>query len=1062
MLKKQYLFLIIFVCFFAISAVSAEDNSTDDIVCESNDVNNVKANILECNMNSIVNDTDTLKVSDDELLTAGNIWYVNSSKTSSGDGKCEATAFKTLNEALNKASNDDTIMIASGEYKGHDNVGLSINKNLNFIKYGDSEAIFDAEQLTRIWTVTATSMNMTGLTFKNGRQVNGGGAAIRFTTLYNSNINGTFINNKADRCGGAIYIYKVGVSCNLEGIFINNTAILSTMHGGAIFIDTSEAPVNLRGIFINNEAGNSGGAFHVHSGISGNLSGIFINNSASTSGGAIYISGDVSYCNIYGSFINNTAIYNNGGAIRIYGEGDVNIKNTIFENNLAINKSSDFQCHGGAIYADGNVKIDNCSFLNNRAADYGGAIYADTVSINSASSFINNMANDNDGGAIYADNYVECVDSIFRDSSSFVDGGAIYAKGYVNIKNTTFENNKASGAFSSQCYGGAIRSKSDVKVDNCTFLNNNAADYGGAIYAETITWVYSHSYFIGNSVGDNRGGAIYTNKFTTDVKYGVFINNAVNANDDGGAIYINEENHVTFSQCYFENNRCGDEGGAIYLNDKSSALTLKSNVFVDNWAGDKGNIVYNKGYYDSIEYNWFGRNDFDFSNELVEYHLWTSDESHSDEHKLNAMIYMDDNVTIWKEANLTIYFSDGNTPGDLFMIDATFSANNSAVLSNWHDVTPCTYVRGITLANTNVTHITANVNHQVLELDVNPLKGNLMLNASADSIFAGDNATVVVNGLKNATGDVSVFANLTRWAGKIDNGVAKIIVSGLKVNATVGVVYGGDENYNPCSTAVDITVYPKSDVVLIAENVTKYYRGPERFVANVYDSESNPIANKTVSITINRITYTRITDENGTVSLAINLGSGTYEAITQVDSTSVKSSITVLSTVNGSDITKYYRNATQYSVQVYNANGTAVGKGEIVTFNINGIIYNRATDENGIATLNINLPPSEYIITSNYKGCTVANNIKVLPVLKAEDITMKYLDGTQFKANLIDGQGNPYKDQFVTFNVNGILYNKLTDSNGQAALNIRLPPGEYIITSSFNGANIANKITITD
>ena len=49
----------------------------------------------------------------------------------------------------------------------------------------------------------------------------------------------------------------------------------------------------------------------------------------------------------------------------------------------------------------------------------------------------------------------------------------------------------------------------------------------------------------------------------------------------------------------------------------------------------------------------------------------------------------------------------------------------------------------------------------------------------------------------------------------------------------------------------------------------------------------------------------------------------------------------------------------------------------------------------------------------------------------------------------------------LTFNVNGIFYNRLTDSNGQAALNIRLPPGEYIITSSFNGANIANKITIT-
>ena len=201
----------------------------------------------------------------------------------------------------------------------------------------------------------------------------------------------------------------------------------------------------------------------------------------------------------------------------------------------------------------------------------------------------------------------------------------------------------------------------------------------------------------------------------------------------------------------------------------------------------------------------------------------------------------------------------------------------------------------------------------------------------------------------------------------------------------------------------------------------------------------------------------------GTVSLAINLGSGTYEAIIQVDSTSAKSSITVLSTLTGKDITKYYRNATQYSVQVFDTTGKAVGAGKVVTFNVNSRFYNRTTDENGIATLNINLPQGEYVITATnpVTGEMQSNKITVLPVVAAKDITMKYMDGTQFVATLVDGQGNPYKDQFVTFNVNGILYNRLTDSNGQAALNIRLIPGEYIITSSFNGCNIANKITIT-
>ena len=74
---------------------------------------------------------------------------------------------------------------------------------------------------------------------------------------------------------------------------------------------------------------------------------------------------------------------------------------------------------------------------------------------------------------------------------------------------------------------------------------------------------------------------------------------------------------------------------------------------------------------------------------------------------------------------------------------------------------------------------------------------------------------------------------------------------------------------------------------------------------------------------------------------------------------------------------------------------------------------------------------------------------------------MGYHDGTQFVATLVDGQGCPYSSQTVQFNINGVLYNRVTDSSGQAKLNINLMAGEYIITSSYNGYSIANKITIT-
>lgn len=158
---------------------------------------------------------------------------------------------------------------------------------------------------------------------------------------------------------------------------------------------------------------------------------------------------------------------------------------------------------------------------------------------------------------------------------------------------------------------------------------------------------------------------------------------------------------------------------------------------------------------------------------------------------------------------------------------------------------------------------------------------------------------------------------------------------------------------------------------------------------------------------------------------------------------------------------KYYRNDSQYSVKVIGDDGNPVGAGELVTFNINGILYTRTTNESGYATLNINLGPGEYIITAEYKTCMISNNIIVKPVLFASDFNLSYNDGLKFTAHLLNGWGEPYSNQTVKFNINGAFYYGTTDVNGDVKPNINLMPGEYIITSSYNGYNIANKITVS-
>ena len=267
-----------------------------------------------------------------------------------------------------------------------------------------------------------------------------------------------------------------------------------------------------------------------------------------------------------------------------------------------------------------------------------------------------------------------------------------------------------------------------------------------------------------------------------------------------------------------------------------------------------------------------------------------------------------------------------------------------------------------------------------------------------------------------------------------------------------------------CSSDLDVCVNSTVTVkaTIDASDLTKMFRNATQYCATFVDVNGTPLANTMVSFNINGMIYNRTTDANGTAVMNINLGAGEYiiTATNPVTGEMKSNSIKVISLIESSDLTKYYRNDSQFVVRIHSDNGSYVGAGEEVKFNINGVFYTRTTNATGHATLNINLPQGNYTVTTYYKDCSQGNAIEVLPILIASDLSMKYLDGSQFKAKLVDGEGKAYPDQNVTFNINGRFYNRTTDSDGVAKLNIKLMPGEYIITSSYNGSNIANTVTI--
>ena len=281
-------------------------------------------------------------------------------------------------------------------------------------------------------------------------------------------------------------------------------------------------------------------------------------------------------------------------------------------------------------------------------------------------------------------------------------------------------------------------------------------------------------------------------------------------------------------------------------------------------------------------------------------------------------------------------------------------------------------------------------------------------------------------------------------------------VASMNINLYPGV-FTVSASYN--DTTVNSTVIVTSSI--IGDNIVKIFQNGTQFFATFYGKDGKPLANNTdVTFNINGVFYTRQTNENGTARLNINLIPGKYilTAINPANNEEKGFNVTVLSNVETANLVKYYKNESQFVVKVLNGDGTPAN-GTNVTFNINGVFYTRDVI-NGTATLNINLDPGNYTITTMYGKYSVGNNITVLPTLITEDLNMKFQDGSRFTAKALDGQGNPLANQTVFFNVNGVLYNRTTGADGFAKLLIRLNPGKYIITSIWNGYQVGRIITI--
>ena len=366
------------------------------------------------------------------------------------------------------------------------------------------------------------------------------------------------------------------------------------------------------------------------------------------------------------------------------------------------------------------------------------------------------------------------------------------------------------------------------------------------------------------------------------------------------------------------------------------------------------------------------------------------------------------------------------------------------------------------------------------DLDVDPPSGiddinNVTYSKSEDTrepvIYGEDLSMYYKNGSRY---EVSIYQD-----GKIinsQNNDSKVIFNVNGVNYTKELVNGKASigiNLNPGNYTIT-TFYHYTDGLatktnnievlstILANDVVKFFRNGTQYYAKFLDGCGSPLVNASVIFNINGVFYKKQTDDNGMAKLNINLRPGVY-ILTAMhpDTLMYGSNITVLSTILANDVVKFFRNGTQYCAKFLDGCGSPLVNAS-VTFNINGVLYKKQTDYEGIARLNINLFPGKYILTAMHPdGLMYGYNITVLSTIHGDDIVKFFRNGTQYCAKFLDGCGSPLVNASVTFNINGVFYKKQTDDNGMARLNINLFPGEYILTAiHLNGEEKANIIKV--
>ena len=901
---------------------------------------------------------------------------------------------------------------------------------------------------------------------RGSASVDYGGAAIYnwydgVLTVSGSNFTNNIKNYKnGDRLVGAVA--TIGDATISDSCFVNNAG----RWGGAI----SASGYLIAGDDVNTLTV-SGSTFKENGGLYG--AGIFVAGSDFTVSDCVFDKNTA-----FGKG-NMTPNNNNGGAL-VVTQGNIPISGTIINSNFTNNKAQ----YGGAAWInEGTVDISNSNFINNTATVEAGAIgfepaYTKITATVYGTNFINNTAGV-DGGAIYSNGDLRISDSDF-DNNKAQKADIIYSNinGLLSINGNNYSNyteNKApiinlAGIETISSDGGVIITVLDNKTVNVC--------YGDVVTLHAIITVdgvlvanqdLSFSVYNGEDVVVCKANSLLNGSYVATYKINDVINKTVSIVYDGPEVHINT--------------------GILNVSKANPDLTVGAlNITVGDLeiitvTGPKdatGLITLTLNGIDYILPIYNGEAKFYFQD--LAYGTYDVSASYSgDNHYVAA-----ENSTVFKVdkvlANLNIHVED-ITFGEngLVIITLPSDIDGSIVTVNVNGkVYPVTVENGfakLPLRELNAGDYTISavfagndkylpgVSNALLTVSkADPALNVLISDVGYDGVF---NINVALTGVDaiGLNGNVIVTVNNKDYSVNIVNGKGTAV--GVKLAAGTydfTAAWAGNDNYNAVGDSGKFSVAKVDSIIDVAVSDIKV--GEDAVISVKLLSD----ATGSVTVTVNGKDYTE-TVVNGVANVKVaDLKAGTYDVavkysgdnnynaavatssftVSKVDSTM---DVTVNDIVFGGDL-------------IVDAVLPGDATGEVV-ITVNGVDYH-VSIENGKATGTISgLAAGDYPVTvkyvgdDKYTGVEVAENVNVAkaqPVLGVVIADVDYGNGFVIEATLTGVNSAPLSGNVIV-TVAGKEYTvKVTDGKG-IATGDKLAAGTYAFAAAWAGDDNYNIVT---